>query len=188
MQIRNRIKELRQMEKEEVWRSVPMTEGYYEASTYGRIRRAIPSRGAKPGRIMAQRANNSGYLLVMLWIKNKATCRLAHRLVADAFLGPLSDQIEVNHIDCCKTNNRIENLELVTRSENLHHASETYGAYRGKRNAQTKLNEQQVRDIRSLHSSSGLGYKKIGKMFGVSWGAIRDIIKRHSWAWVEEAV
>lgn len=46
-----------------------------------------------------------------------------HRLVAQAFIKTLSKKkVEVNHKDCDKTNNHVDNLEWVTRKKNLHHA------------------------------------------------------------------
>jgi hypothetical protein len=122
---------------------------------------------------------------VSLSIDNTPACKLVHRLVADAFLGRLTAAHEVNHIDGCKTNNHIENLELVSRRQNLKHAREKCGRYRGSRNASTVLDEAKVRNIRTMHAS-GAGYKSLGKRFGVSWEAIRNIIKGRVWVWVTD--
>lgn len=45
-----------------------------------------------------------------------------HRLVAKAFLSNFSDELQVNHINGDKSDNRVENLEMVTGSQNMFHA------------------------------------------------------------------
>jgi hypothetical protein len=63
-------------------------------------------------------ANQKGYLRVR---RGKVTYSV-HRLVAIAFLGGIPDGMEVNHRDANKANNRPENLEFVTHTENVRHA------------------------------------------------------------------
>lgn len=45
-----------------------------------------------------------------------------HRLIAKAFLSNFSDELQVNHINGDKSDNRIQNLEMVTASQNMLHA------------------------------------------------------------------
>ena len=67
------------------------------------------------------RNSNKGYPQVTISIHNKITLRLVHRLIASAFHGqPIG--LEVNHKNGMKDDNRPENLEWVTRSENHLHA------------------------------------------------------------------
>lgn len=65
----------------------------------------------------------NGYLQVNLW-KNgvKETCTV-HRLVYEAFNGVIPEGLQVNHINEIKTDNRIENLNLMTPKENCNHGS-----------------------------------------------------------------
>lgn len=46
---------------------------------------------------------------------------LVHRAVWIAFNGPIPSGKEINHKNGVKSDNRLENLELCTRKENLHH-------------------------------------------------------------------
>lgn len=100
---------------DEKWRPVVGFEGKYAVSDRGRVR------SLHTGRLLVQRLWNSGYPSVQLWAGNKAHSRSVHRLMGEAFLG-LVHGLQVNHIDGDKENNRLENLEIVTASENLKHA------------------------------------------------------------------
>lgn len=117
---------------DEVWRSVAGYEGRYEVSNLGRVKstafmQRFVSKGGKEcfrrtrERILAQHPQNSGYLLVWLWLNNAQSAKTVHRLVAEAFLPP-SDKRTVNHIDGDKTNNAACNLEWATHAEQHRHA------------------------------------------------------------------
>ena len=63
----------------------------------------------------------AGYHNVQLCKDGKYTHKLIHRLVWEAFNGPIPGRLEINHKDLDKTNNHIDNLELVTHQQNLIH-------------------------------------------------------------------
>lgn len=75
-------------------------------------------------RKLAQHKNRGGYLCVGIGAKHSGGEKTVkvHRLVAKAFIPNPAGLPEVNHIDGNKTNNRVENLEWVTHSENEKHA------------------------------------------------------------------
>ena len=58
--------------------------------------------------------NNRDYLQV----KINGKLYLVHRLVAEAFIGPIPEGYEVDHINRCRSDNRVDNLRIVTRSKN----------------------------------------------------------------------
>jgi hypothetical protein len=63
-----------------------------------------------------------GYLLTQLFYKKQRKCVLVHRLVSKYFIpNPLNKKC-VNHKNGIKTDNRVENLEWVSYSENMYHA------------------------------------------------------------------
>ena len=64
----------------------------------------------------------TGYAEVQLYNAEGSKCVLIHRIVAEAFCDNPEGKTEVNHKDGNKKNNRADNLEWVTRSENLKHA------------------------------------------------------------------
>lgn len=111
----------------EVWKDIPDFEGYYQASTLGRIRSV--NRDLKlsngqtrhyKGRLIIPHLGNRGYFLLSLYIKGKEYKFSVHSLIAKTFLES-SGELEVNHIDENKTNNRVCNLEYVTHNYNLNY-------------------------------------------------------------------
>lgn len=100
----------------ETWKDIADYEGLYKVSSHGKVYSCIT------GKILNTRLSSSGYLKVQLYKNNQPKTVYIHRLVASSFLDKKSENLEVNHIDGNKTNNNIENLEWVTKSENQIHA------------------------------------------------------------------
>lgn len=96
-----------------------------------------------------------------------------HRIVWESVHGPIPVDREINHINGIKSDNRIANLELVTRGENIAHAYR-HGLRNasGERNARAKLTEQDVREIRA---SRGTARKALAAKYGVSEWTINGI-------------
>ena len=100
----------------EYWADITDFEGVYQVSSWGNVRRIKRSRGAQ---IRNKKAtlDKHGYLVLTLWKDNKQSRKYVHRLMAEAFIeGDCS--LTVDHIDGDKLNNRLDNLEWVTLSEN----------------------------------------------------------------------
>lgn len=126
----------------------------------------------------------TGYLNVALQNKTLRKREKIHRLVAAAFIGP-PGKLDVNHIDGNKLNNRLENLEYVTRSENLKHAfrlglATTPFGKRGEASMRAVLNDEAVLAMRERYAA-GTSRRELATEFGVSYYTVWDITERRSW-------
>lgn len=69
---------------------------------------------------------SKNYLMANLCKEGKYYKKSVHRLVWEAFNGPIGKGMEINHKDLDRANNRIENLEVVTHQQNIQHAIDKY--------------------------------------------------------------
>ena len=102
------------MEKE-LWHHCEVPYTRYEVSNQGRVR------NAHTGLILKPRSNRHHYLIVDLYYKGEKQTKSIHNLVATAFVPGWRKGLQVNHKNGIKTDNRAENLEWVTASENTRH-------------------------------------------------------------------
>lgn len=121
-------------------------------------------------------ANNKGYIKVNLYSLNyhKYKYFLLHRLVAQTFIPNPENKPEVNHKDGNKLNNCVDNLEWVTRKENVNHSIKTGLApqcivgyeKRGYKVSQYDMNDNFIktwRSLREIESVLGYGHGNIAK-------------------------
>ena len=95
----------------EIWRKTIVYDGFYEVSSFGRIR------NTKTKKIRKLFINNAGYYYFAVSSIRTPRAVNVHSCVAEAFLGERKEKY-VDHIDSDRTNNRLENLRYVTPSEN----------------------------------------------------------------------
>lgn len=174
------------MQNEE-WRPAPGFEHTYSVSTAGRVRRDIDGRNgkAKAGQFLQVWRNRQGYAMVSLRdaFGRSRSCSL-HRLVAEAFLGPIPDHLETNHKNGLKDDPRLPNLELVTKSENMTHAWNVLRVKHG----MSKLDPERVQSIRRLQRQRGLGDADVAHLFNVSACTVWGIRTGRFWKHVPEEV
>jgi hypothetical protein len=175
------------MEKE-IWLPVKNYEGLYEISSAGSVKSLpkswITGRGTlltKGETIMKLNKSNKGYLRICLTKEKTEKMIGVHRLVAIAFLPNYDDLPEVNHINGVKDDNRLENLEWVTRQENAIHAvkNKLQVPVFGEKHGISVLTEKNVLAMRALDGV--LSKKEIAKKFKVSQRTAYLVLNRETW-------
>lgn len=102
---------------EEIWQAVLGYEGLYEASSFGRIRSLNYMKTGKT-KVLSPGINSCGYLQLGLCKKGEKKKLLVQRLIYSTFNGPIPPGLVVDHVNNIKTDNRLENLQLLTTAGN----------------------------------------------------------------------
>jgi hypothetical protein len=142
----------------QIWRTAILNRGHWQE---------IPQR-------RAENVGAKGYLRVSLWVPREKRLAqvMAHNLIWEVKVGPIPAALELNHRDLCKSNNRLSNLELVTKPQNIQHS---YAHGRTKpwthavewRPGRLTLTAEQIQQIRRRRAE-GTVFRVIAEEFGIS--------------------
>lgn len=150
---------------------------YYFATKEGLI---ISSYQNKP--LSSTSLDKDGYSRPSLRTKDKKSIRIhAHRLILATF-NPIDgwEELEVNHKNGNKIDNRLENLEWVTTQENITHAWKIGLGNSGEKHHSATMNEEQA--IWCLEErKKGKQVTQIAKELGVGRQAVSHLVNGHSW-------
>jgi len=167
--------------KHEIWKPVLGFEGLYEVSNLGRVKSLARTKQnhskmqVVPEKILVISMTN--YPSLSLWKDGKLTVKKVHRIVAESWICNPHSKPEVNHIDANRTNNKVENLEWVTRAENVKHATDNFLPVRGAAHPSAVLTDSQVEQIRTMSGKQ----KDIASMFCISQSNVSTIKNYVSW-------
>lgn len=158
------------MEKE-IWKDIEGYEGKYQVSSLGRIL------NYKQNRILKGCDNGTGYIRHTLPNKPKnLKYQYVHRLVAKTFIDNPQNKKEVNHINGIKSDNRVENLEWCTSSENSKHSYKT-GLQK------TSEKQREVISKKVIDTATGKVYKSVkeaAKQLNINYNSLRCQINGHN--------
>ena len=179
-------------EDAEKWKPIPGYEGFYSASSLGRIRTddhtVIRSNGVPchvSAKIRKQRLNaQRGYMQCDL---KRPESRFhtfnVHNLIMLAFVGPKPNGCDVCHLNGDRADNRLLNLRYDSRAANMAdkwmHGTQPFG----ERHAMSVLTEDDVREMRRLNSSRQYTQSEIGRMFGVRRETVNGVVNYREWDW-----
>ena len=177
-------------DKDVYWLPIP-GEDFLEGSSHGNIRRldrllAVSDRDAR-GRSIGNFKKvvaggpekpwlqKNGYLMISRMIYGVTRKNTVHRLIAMTFVPGYFDGATVDHIDGNRLNNRADNLQWVTRSENTRLQNVAgRGVPTGENHPFAKLRDMDVPELFNMRNQ-GLSCEKIGKHFGVSGSLVHKI-------------
>lgn len=126
--------------KKETWKFIPGYEDLYEVSDLGRVRSLNYNHTGKIRILKTYKVK--GYICVGLWKNRKYKLLSVHRLVYETFIGTIPEGMQVNHINEIKTDNRLENLNLMTPKENCNWGT------RNQRSADKQRNNHRSQTVR----------------------------------------
>ena len=144
----------------EEWRKLDFLPPHFEVSNLGRFR------NTRTNNILKGWKTPRGYISVSIPRNNTTETYQLHRLVALAFIPNPNGYDQVNHINCNKQDNRLENLEWCN---NTHNIKEAY-----KNNLISgRLTHEQRESIVHKRDVLGMKFIDIAKEFGVNESSIR---------------
>lgn len=162
---------------EEVWKTCPEF-SQYEISNLGRVRLC---------KIVRPRIRR-GYPSASFGKNGKQWDRSVHRMAWEAFHGSIPPGMVINHINGEKTDNRIENLECCTPSQNSIHSYYVLGKKgspppryeRSSDHPRAKITAEGHAEVLKLRSA-GMSQQAIADKFGVSQTAISSLLRKKTW-------
>ena len=185
---------LRPEDQVEVWRDIPGYVGHYQVSNRGRVKTLKGCRGVLILKGYSKKTNP--YVRVLLMLNGKGRDHGIHALMWTAFKGPIPEGKEINHKNGIKYDNRLDNFELMTHSQNVKHAYDMnlIPSRKGEGNVRAVLTDEDVIWMRKEYKrikeeAIKRGRQKVpygtilgfARQFGITTTSIKMAISGKSW-------
>ena len=153
----------------EIWKTIQDYGGLYQVSNTGKVRDL-------KNHIKSVYKNNKGYTCLSLYYNGKTYHPTVHRLVAKAFIPNPNNYEQVNHKDCNKENNNVENLEWCNQRYNYDEGMKTFQYSKNEEHYFAKLKNSDIPIIYELYK---LGFTRatVAKMFSINPSSLEAIEK-----------
>lgn len=167
---------------EEIWVSARGIDNA-TVSNLGEIKREkMNCQGVSIGiHTVPQRIDKDGYMLITVPFNKQQKTYKVHRIVLWSFTGIDGSGMQCNHINGNRDDNRLENLEWCSVSENHLHKCRKLGGGSGACHYRSKLSSEQVAEIRDRYMSHQLTQQELADLFGVSRVTIRRAVTGKSY-------
>ena len=174
--------------KKEIWVSIPELDGFYEASSNGRIKslsRMVGNLLIKETILSLKPTKKDGYVRLTVYMNGEKKKRYAHRLVCSAFHKKIHGKKQVNHKDGNKANNKPSNLEWASRKDNARHARDVLGVQMmGEKHYMTKFTETDILAIMDMRKRK-ITLREIAAIYKVHGSTIGKIVTGVNWKHVK---
>ena len=157
----------------EIWKDVPLFEGLYSVSNYGKVKSLIKNK--EIGFI-----GKDNYIKVSLYNNGTILSTHAHHLVARLFVSNPDNKPCVNHKDFNRRNNRADNLEWVTPAENTYYSKNNLflkKGLKGESHPRSIFTNKQYFEMAILRKN-GMKYSEIAKIYNAKQNTILQIFRR----------
>ena len=154
----------------------------YEVWSDGSIRNKGACSFKKPS------LNPKGYTYSQFYYEGAPHGWLWHRFIAEAFLGACPDGYEVNHKNGIRDDNRLSNLEYLTKSQNNQLSYDSgRRVVKGTHNANCKHTEAQIREVcERLEKDDFKSRTALGRELGIPKHTIHSIAKKQQWTCISK--